>query len=347
MTMNTLVNNRRWIYTQRPEAEVGVSHYRCDKETLDSSDIADNSVMVQAHYWSVDPYMRIQQASQDTWEEPHPLNTVQGGGMVGKVVAVGAAVAGITPGDWVNVYGGWQEYVIVEAADVTLLDPAAAPVTTSLSVLGMPGRTAYFGLLEAGKPQPGETLLVSGAAGAVGSTVGQIGKIQQCRVVGIAGSAEKCRWLTDELGFDAAINYRDHPTQKVMRKAIEQVCTDGVDIYYDNVGGYITDATFECINRRARIIICGQISQYSGNLDNPSMGPRFLHRVLYTRATIQGILARDYNERMPEMLAAMTPWVSAGKIHYRETYMDGFESLPDALAALFTGSTQGKLIVRA
>lgn len=339
--------NRQWIYAHRPDTEVGKDHYQLTEKAVDDADLMDRHVLVRSHYWSVDPYMRIQQASHDTWEAPHPLGTVQGGGVVGQVLAKGAQVDNLTIGDWVNVYTGWQEYATCSAADAIRLDPDIAPVTTALGVLGMPGRTAYFGLLEAGKPVAGETVVVSGAAGAVGSIVGQIAKIKGCQVIGIAGSDEKCQQLIDELGFDAAINYRTYSDQAAMRQALMQHCPKGIDIYFDNVGGMITDAVIDCINKRARIIICGQISQYSGNLDQPELGPRFLHRVLYTRATIQGILSRDYTHRMSEMLAEMAPWVRQGQIRYRETFMDGFENLPNALAALFKGANTGKLIVRA
>lgn len=169
--------NRQWIYARRPRAEVGVDHYELAESVIDSEQLTADEVLVQAHYWSVDPYMRIQQASHDTWEEPHPLGIVQRGGMVGRVVAAGPQAAGLATGDWVNVYAGWQEFAVCPASEVTRLDPDMAPVTTSLGVLGMPGRTAYFGLLEAGKPAAGETVVVSGAAGAVGSIVGQLSLI--------------------------------------------------------------------------------------------------------------------------------------------------------------------------
>lgn len=343
----TAYQNRQWIYARRPDGDVGMDHYELAEQNIDDDGLADDQILVRAHYWSVDPYMRIQQASHNTWEAPHPLGIVQGGGMVGQVIAKGAQVNDLTINDWVNVYTGWQEYALCSAADATRLDPDIAPVTTALGVLGMPGRTAYFGLLEAGKPVAGETVVVSGAAGAVGSIVGQIAKIKGCRVIGIAGSDEKCQQLVNDLGFDAAINYRKHADQAAMQQAFAQYCPQGIDIYFDNVGGMITDAVIECINERARIIICGQISQYSGHLDQPEMGPRFLHRILYTRATIQGILSRDYTNRMPEMLADMAPWIKQERIRYRETFIDGFENLPNALGALFTGANTGKLIVQA
>ncbi|MDP2436026.1 MAG: NADP-dependent oxidoreductase [archaeon] len=220
------------------------------------------------------------------------------------------------------------------------------PLSYALGILGMPARTAYFGLLEAGKVQAGETLVVSGAAGAVGCIVVQIAKLKGMRVVAIAGSAEKLAWLQGELGADAVIDYTQHDSQEVMHQALQAACPDGVDVYWDNVGGYITDAVLELINVRARVIICGQITQYNGGLDAPAPGPRFLHRLIYTRATIQGILARDYNHRMPEMLAQITEWLTSGQIKYKETIWEGFDRLPDALNALFHSKNTGKMIVK-
>jgi NADPH-dependent curcumin reductase CurA len=209
----------------------------------------------------------------------------------------------------------------------------------------MPGRTAFFGLQEAGKPKAGETLVVSGAAGAVGSIVVQIGKVLGCRVIGIAGSQAKRDWLTS-LGADATINYKEHPDVKSMNAALSTAAPNGIDIYFDNVGGHITDAVLELINLRARVIICGQISQYNTGLDEPELGPRFLHRLIYTRATIQGILARDFTDRMPEMLEAMQKWIADGKVTYKETVVDGFENIPSALNSLFHGANTGKLVVK-
>jgi len=215
-----------------------------------------------------------------------------------------------------------------------------------LGVLGMPGRTAYFGLLVPGKPQPGETVVVSAAAGAVGSLVVQIAKLKGARVVAITGSDEKVRYVEEELGADVGINYHDYPTMTKMQAALVAACPEGIDIYFDNVGGSITDAVFQHINVRARIIICGQISQYSTGLDQPELGPRFLHKVLYTRATIQGILSRDYADRMDEMMADMVPWVQSGKIKFKETIISGFDNLPSALNMLFHGKNKGKLLVK-
>lgn len=337
---------KKWIYMARPEAEVAPEHYRLETEEIKFRPGHDE-VVVEGRFWSVDPYMRIQQSAKDTWEAPHPINEVQGGSVVGQVVSVGENSSSLRPGDWVETYMGWRSHGVRAVTVCRKLDANLAPPSTALHVLGMPGRIAYFGLLEAGQPKPGESLVVSAAAGAVGSIVGQIGKLAGLRVVGIAGSAEKARWLTEELGFDAVINYRDHPTMAAMVDGLRQYCPNGVDVYFDNTGGNITDAVIQSMNTHARIVICGQISQYQGGLDHPSLGPRLLHHFLYKRATMRGVLARDYTHRMDEMVKIMGPWVRDGVVKYSETIMDGFECLPDALRALFAGANTGKLIVRA
>ncbi len=336
------LRNEQWIYARRPEGRVGVEHYELRTTPLDPA-VAASEVVVETRYISVDPYMRIQQAARDTYDVPHPLGIVQRAGTVGQVLR--SASAKFAPGDWVLGYGGWQRYHRAHADELHKLDPAEAPVTTALGVLGMPGRTAWFGLMEAGRPKPGETLVVSGAAGAVGSLVAQFGQRAGCSVVGIAGGADKCRFLTERLNLDAAIDYRALPTPAALAAELLRVA-GGVDVYFDNVGGWITDAVIPLIRRRARIIICGAISQYDGGLDQPDLGPRLLQHMLFQRATIQGILARDYVHRMDEMRPIVAPWVQRGEIVFEQTLVDGFENLPVALSRLFTGQNLGKLLVR-
>ncbi|GAA4271652.1 NADP-dependent oxidoreductase [Aquimarina gracilis] len=343
----TKYKNRQWIYSKRPEKLVDESHYKIQTSTTDCSSLRPGQALLKSEYFSVDPYMRIQQSEKETWEEPHPLNTVQGGAVVGKIIGIKDPHSSLQIGDWVVSYTGWQEYAITETQSLRKLNPKEVPVTTALGILGMPARIAYFGLIEAGKPKKGETVVVSGASGAVGQVVVQIAKIKGCTVVGIAGSDEKTTYLKETLGVDEVINYKQYPSTPEIKKELSKLCPNGIDIYYDNVGGYITDAIFELINRKARIIICGQISQYSGGLDNPELGPRFLHKILYQRAIIQGVLARDYNDRMNEMLQEMTPWVQNNSLKYKETIVEGFENLPNALNMLFYGKNMGKLIVKA
>jgi NADPH-dependent curcumin reductase CurA len=336
------LENEQWIYARRPAARVGAEHYELRRGAVDQA-LAPNEVLVATRYISVDPYMRIQQAARDTYDVPHPLGIVQRAGTVGQVVAT--ATARFSEGDWVLGYGGWQRYHSSHADELQKLDPDAAPVTTALGVLGMPGRTAWFGLMDAGRPKPGETLLVSGAAGAVGSLVAQFGKRAGCRVVGIAGGASKCAFLLERLKLEAAIDYRVHATTVALATEVQRL-TAGVDVYFDNVGGWITDAVIPLIKRRARVVICGAISQYDGGLDRPDSGPRFLQHLLFQRATIQGILARDYAHRMDEMKAIVAPWVKSGDIVFEETIVEGFEHLPEALNSLFTGQNLGKLLVK-
>ncbi|NRR32596.1 NADP-dependent oxidoreductase [Oxalobacteraceae bacterium] len=338
------ITQRLWMYRRQPLAEVGGEHYELIAQPLDTR-LGDNEVLIEARYFSVDPYMRIGQSGKPTYDaEPHPLNTVQQSGVVSQVIA--SKAAGFAEGDWVYSYSGWQSHARVHASALTRLDPEQAPVTTALGVLGMPGRTAWFGLTESGKPHAGEVVVVSGAAGAVGSLVLQFAKRHGARVLGIAGGPAKCAWLRTDLGADWAIDYKAHGNADSLSAAIKEV-TGGVDVYFDNVGGMVTDAVIPLINRRARIVICGQISQYNGGLDTPELGPRLLHHMLYQRATIQGMLARDYVHRMDEMKRIVAPWVKAGDIVFEETIIDGFEQLPSALNSLFTGEHRGKLLVKA
>ena len=334
--------HRRWLYRRHPDGVVGPEHYELVEAPL-SLELSDGEALVRMRYVSVDPYMRINQSLKPTYNElPHALDTVQTAGAVGQVVA--SKSAAFAPGDWVEGMMGWQSHARVHQGALRKLDPALAPVSTALGVLGMPGRTAWFGLTESGRPHAGEVVVVSGAAGAVGSLVAQFAKRHGCRVLGIAGGAEKCAWLTGTLGLDWALDYKAFESADALSAAIKDR-TGGVDVYFDNVGGWITDAVIPLINRRARIVICGTISQYSGGLDAPELGPRFLHHMLYQRATIQGMLARDYLHRMDEMIRIVGPWVQRGEIVFEETVVRGFEKLPATLNQLFTGDHRGKLLV--
>lgn len=333
---------KQWVFKKRPVTTVGPEHYELIHRDL-PIDLANNEVLLEAKYISVDPYMRIQQSSQRNWEQPFPLNEVQQATVVGQVIKSKSKL--FKEGDWAVAYSGWQTHAIVHQSDLIKLDPQQAPVTYALGILGMPGRTAWFGLTEAGKPKPGEVVIVSGAAGAVGSLVVQFAKLQGTTVIALAGSEEKTTWLTKELGADYALNYKHFKDHHQLAAKIREI-SDGIDIYFDNVGGWITDAIIPLSNLRARIIICGQISQYNGGLDQVELEPRFLHHLIYQRATIQGILARDYTHRVQEMLRPVQQLLKTGKLKYRETFIDGFEELPHALSMLFTGDNIGKLIVR-
>ncbi len=336
--------NRQWLYTQIPDAVVGPEHYSYSEVELQRS-LAVGEVLVEAAYWSVDPYMRINQSRRPTWNaEPHPLGVVQSAAVVGRVLD--SRDPELASGDWVEGPLGWQTHAKAHGSTLRRLDPTLAPPSTALGVLGMPGRTAWFGLMEAGRPQPGEVVVVSAAGGAVGSLVVQFAKRAGATVVGIAGGAEKCRWVRESLGADVALDYRAYGDAAALESALREA-VGGTDVYFDNTGGMISDAVMPTIRRRARIVVCGAVSQYGGGLDEPESGPRFSHHLLYQRATMQGILARDYLHRMDEMLARVGPWVQRGEIVFEQTISAGFETLPRVLQELFTGSHRGKRLVSA
>jgi NADPH-dependent curcumin reductase CurA len=261
------------------------------------------------------------------------------GGTVGQVVQ--SKNTKFQAGDIYEGYWGWQEYAVSNGDSLRKLDPNLSPVSTALGVLGMPGLTAYFGLLDICKPRLGETVVVSGAAGAVGSLVGQIAKIVGCRAVGIAGTDQKVAWLVNELGFDAAFNYK---TTENYVATLKQVCPRGVDCYFDNVGGAITDALFPVLNPRARISVCGQIAQY--NALNPELGPRIFIYLLTKQARAEGFLVYQFADRYPEGIAQMTKWIKEGKLKYREQIVNGFENAPGAFLGLFRGDNTGKMLVK-
>jgi NADPH-dependent curcumin reductase CurA len=296
-------------------------------------------ILVRVLYVSVDPYMRGRMNDMKSYAPPVQIGEVMGGGAVGKVIA--SENAQFAAGDFVEGMFGWQQFAISNGKGVRKLDPALAPVSTALGVLGMPGLTAYFGLLEIGKPRAGETVVVSGAAGAVGSIAGQIAKIKGCRVVGIAGSDEKVTWLRDELGFDAAFNYKTTPDYAAR---LEELCPNGVDVYFDNVGGAITDAVFRVINVGARIVVCGQIAQY--NAEKPETGPRLLAHLIVKQARAQGFLIFQFASRYAEGLKQMTEWLKQGKLKYREQFVDGIENAPRAFIGMLQGENTGKQLVR-
>jgi NADPH-dependent curcumin reductase CurA len=336
--------NRQWIYMRHPDGLVGPEHYELREGPLPQA-LAAGEVLVEVRYWSVDPYMRINQSKKPTFnDEPHPLGAVQTAGVVGQVLRSNAPT--LRPGDWVEGSLGWQTHALAHHSVLRQLDTLLAPPSTALGVLGMPGRTAWFGLTESGQPRAGDVVIVSGAGGAVGSLVVQFAKRHGCTVLGIAGGAAKCTWLKETLKLDHAVDYKAYRDTAALAAEIKRL-VGGVDIYFDNVGGWISDAVIPLVNRRARIVICGAISQYSGGLDEPELGPRWLHHMLYQRASVQGMLARDYAHRMDEMLRIVGLWVRAGEIVFEETVVEGFEQLPATLQSLFTGDHRGKLLVKA
>jgi NADPH-dependent curcumin reductase CurA len=300
--------------------------------------VNDGEVLLETLYLSVDPYMRGRMSEAKSYAAPMQVGDVMIGGTVARVLE--SKSPKFTPGDAVEAYTGWQRYAVTPAKGLRKLH-RSLPLSTALGVCGMPGLTAYFGLLDVCQPKAGETLVVSGAAGAVGSCVGQIGKILGCRVVGVAGTDDKVAWLTNDLGFDAAFNYRRHPEPF---KTLKEHCPGGIDCYFDNVGGPLTDAVFGLINANARIAICGQISQY--NNTKPELGPRLLSTVLVRTATVRGFLVFQYLDRAAEGYEKLGAWVKEGKIKYQETIVDGLENAPQAFIGLLQGVNTGKMLVR-
>lgn len=298
----------------------------------------DGEVLVRTLYLSVDPYMRGRMNEGRSYVPPFKLNQVLTGGVVGEVAA--SRDPAFSPGDLVTGHLGWQDYSLAPAGQLQPVDATLAPIETALGVLGMPGLTAYFGLLDIGRPRSGETVVVSGAAGAVGLVVGQIAKLQGCRVVGIAGTERKTRYLKETLGFDAAIDYK---ALGDIAEALAAACPEGVDVYFDNVGGAISDAVMALINTGARISICGQISLY--NLETPDIGPRVQPLLLTRTALMQGFLVGQFAARYPEALAQLAQWLRDGSLRYEETVTEGLEHAPDAFLGLFTGENLGKALV--
>jgi len=329
--------NRQFKLAARPVGLPKESDFSLVDSPLPSP--ADGQVLVKSVYLSVDPYMRGRITGVRTYADPVNIGDVMQGGTVGQVVQ--SKASGFAPGDYVTGFWGWQEFASVDPKTLTKLDPKLAPVSTALGVLGMPGMTAYFGFLEICKPQPGETVLVSGAAGAVGSLVGQIARIYECRVVGIAGTDDKVEWMTKELGFDAAFNYKSISDYSAKLK---ELCPNGIDCYFDNVGGAITDAVFPLMNTYGRISICGQISQY--NLDKPELGPRLLSFVLVKQLKVEGFIVFRWQNRYAEGITQMALWLREGKLKHREEVVEGFENTVKAFIGMLKGDNTGKMLVK-
>jgi NADPH-dependent curcumin reductase CurA len=298
----------------------------------------DTEVLVRTLYLSVDPYMRGRMNDRKSYIPPFAVNEVIKGGGIGEVVE--SRFPSLQPGDLVTGMLGWELYSVARAQELTKIDPKLKPVTTALGMLGMPGLTAYFGLLDIGRPIEGETVVVSGAAGAVGMTVCQLARIKGCRVVGIAGSDEKNRYLERELSVDKTVNYKRDDTFQALKNA----CPDGVDVYFDNVGGQISDAVLPLINKGARIPICGQISMY--NLETLDVGPRVQPYLLVKSALMQGFIITDYASRFSEGINQLLRWYSEGKLKYAENIVEGFENAPRAFLGLFKGENLGKQLVK-
>jgi NADPH-dependent curcumin reductase CurA len=330
------LENRQFRLIARPVGMVKRSDFEFIKAPV--GEPGPGEVLVRVLYISLDPAMRGWMNEGRSYVPPVGLGEVMRAIGLGRVVAsndptlkVGDVVVGIT---------GMQGFVIAPAKSFTKVNPQLAPLPRFLGALGMPGLTAYFGLLDIGKPKEGETVVVSAASGAVGAVVGQIAKIHGCRTIGIAGGPDKCRYIVDELGFDAAVDYKSED----IRKALVDHCPNGIDIYFDNVGGDILDVALSLLRRRARVIICGAISQY--NSVTGFRGPRNYMSLLVNHALMEGFVVIDYADRYPEGMSALAGWTTTGKLKAREDIVDGLETFPETLLKLFSGENFGKLILK-
>ncbi|WP_431509030.1 NADP-dependent oxidoreductase [Variovorax sp. DAIF25] len=333
--------NKQQILDNRPEGEAVASNFRL--VTAQTPALQDKQVLVRHHFMSLDPYMRGRMNDAKSYAQPQPLGQVMQGGTVGEVVeskhpkyAVGDKVVG---------FGGWQEYSVVDASQPGALkkvDTTHVPLSHYLGAVGMPGVTAWYGLVKIIAPKAGETVVITAASGAVGSAFGALAKARGCRVVGIAGGPDKCKYVTDELGFDACIDYRQHPDVKTMSAALKEACPNGIDGYFENVGGYIFDAVLLRTNAFARVALCGMIAGYDGQplpLANPAL-------ILINRLKVEGFIVSEHMEVWPEALAELGALVGSGKLKPRESIAQGIEAAPEAFLGLLKGRNFGKQLVK-
>ncbi len=333
--------NRQIHLVSRPQGEAVADNFRLVEAPVPA--LGDGQVLVRHHFLSLDPYMRGRMNDAKSYAKPQNLNEVMGGGTVGEVVE--SKHPGFAPGDKVVGMGGWQEYGIVDANQPGMLrkvDTSRIALSAYLGAVGMPGVTAWYGLMKICQPQAGKTIAVSAASGAVGSVVGQLAKAKGCRAVGIAGGAEKCRYVVEELGFDACIDYKAHTDSKSLYKALKDATPDGIDGYFENVGGAVFDAVLARMNAFGRIALCGMISGYNGApipLAQPSL-------ILQSRLTVEGFIVSEHMEVWPQALAELGGMVATGKLKFRESVAQGLEAAPEAFLGLLKGRNFGKQLVK-
>jgi NADPH-dependent curcumin reductase CurA len=334
------VTNRRIVLAARPEGEPKPTDFRL--ETVEVPDPGPGQVLLRTRWLSLDPYMRGRMSTAKSYAEPVEIGEVMVGGTVSEVVA--SQHPNYAVGDTVLGYAGWQEHALSDGTGLRKLDPAAAPVSTALGILGMPGMTAYTGLLTIGQPREGETLVVAAAAGPVGSMVGQIAKIKGCRTVGIAGGPAKCRYLVDELGFDAAI---DHHAPD-MADRLQEACPNGIDVYFENVGGAVWDVVFPLLNFFARVPVCGLVALYNATTlpEGPDRTPALMRAILTKRITLRGFIVSDFAAQTKDFARDVSTWLREGRIRYREDIVDGLDRAPDAFIGMLQGRNFGKMLVR-
>jgi NADPH-dependent curcumin reductase CurA len=327
--------NRQILLKSRPEGAPSLDNFELTQSPIPEP--SEGEMLMRILYLSLDPYMRGRMSDGKSYARPADIGQPMVGGTVGEIVK--SRNPKYRVGDIVLGYGGWQEYALSNGAGLRKLDPTLAPVSTALGVLGMPGMTAYVGLLEIGRPQPGETVVVAAASGAVGSVVGQIAKIKGCHVIGIAGGADKCRFVTGELGFDACV---DHRAPDFARR-LEAACPKGIDVYFENVGGIVQQTVWPLLNDFARIPVCGLIAQY--NATSPMPGPD-MFSVLRKRLLLRGFIVSDFAMKQADFLRDVGEWVRSGHLRYREDIVDSLENAPASFLGLLQGKNFGKMLVK-
>jgi len=332
--------NRRIVLASRPEGEPVPENFRLDTAAVPQP--GPDEVLLRTRYLSLDPYMRGRMSAARSYAKPVEPGDVMVGGTVSEVVA--SNVEGLAPGDVVLGQMGWQEYAVSKRQGLRKLDPAAAPIQTALGVLGMPGMTAYTGLLNIGQPKEGETVVVAAATGPVGSLVGQIAKLKGCRAVGIAGGADKCRALIEEFGFDAAIDHRSSD----MATRLKEACPKGIDVYFENVGGAVWDAVFPLLNDFSRIPVCGLVAQYNMTElpPGPDRTPVLMRAILSKRLLLRGFIVSDFASQHGEFQREVGAWLRDGRIKYREDVVEGLDNAPQAFIGLLKGKNFGKLLIK-
>jgi NADPH-dependent curcumin reductase len=332
--------NRRIVLAARPAGEPKDENFRLEETDIPAP--AEGEALLRTIYLSLDPYQRGRMNAGPSYAPPVEVGQVMQGGTVSEVVESKAAE--LRPGDVVVGYTGWQEYSVAEGKVLRRIDPALAPMSTALGVLGMPGMTAYTGLLNIGQPKAGETVIVSSAAGAVGSAVGQIAKIAGCRAVGIAGGKAKCNFVVNDLGFDACVDHRSEQLPADLKAA----CPKGIDVYFENVGGQVLESVVPLMNLFGRVPVCGLIAHYNatGLPPGPDRSPLLMRVILVKRLTFRGFIVSDFLEQQPDFERDMAQWLREGRVKYREDVVDGIENGVAAFKRLFTGQNFGKLLVR-
>jgi NADPH-dependent curcumin reductase CurA len=333
--------HRRWLIQDRPIGRaVAESDFALDEAPLPEP--AEGQVLLRTLYLGFDPAQKSWMENIAGYAEPTQIGGLMPGNGVGRVIASRSPL--FAPGDVVEGQLGWQEYAAIDAARLRAV-PRDVPPSAALGILGVTGRTAYFGLLHVGRPRPGDVLVISGAAGAVGSVVGQIGKLAGCKVIGIAGGAEKCAWLVNEVGFDAAIDYK----REKVRARLRELCPSGIDIFFDNVGGELLNDALGRLAAGARVVICGGIARYQADprdIEQMLPGPRNYFNVVFTNATIQGFLVMHYEAHYATADARLAAWLREGRIRHREDLQQGFENAPRCLMRLFAGANFGKQLLQ-